>query len=83
MQLMVHPSESHFQFYHELQLASSSHLETCQGMKRQFLGIGLGLGMEMQGKEKQGKPRQDMTRLSKSRHGKARQGLHLGLGKSY
>jgi hypothetical protein len=66
MQPMVHPSESQFEFYHELQLASSSHSGTWQGTTRQCLGIGLGLGMEMQGKEKQ------KGKQAKERHDKAK-----------
>jgi hypothetical protein len=52
-------------------------------MTSQCLGIGLALGMAMQGKENQENPRQDKARdgrLSKARHGEVRKGLGLGLG---
>jgi hypothetical protein len=67
MQLMVHPYESRFEFYHELQLDSSIHSGTWQGMARQCLSISLGLGMETKGKEKQGK-----ARKAKERHENAK-----------
>jgi hypothetical protein len=58
MQLMVHPYESRFEFYSELQLASSSHLGTClYGNERKI--------KEMQGKAKQGKENQGKLRHDK------------------
>jgi hypothetical protein len=59
MQLTVHPSESWFEFYRELQLTSSSHLGTCGqfgpgGIKSKPSGIKR-KGNARKGKARQGK----------------------------
>jgi hypothetical protein len=67
MQPMIHPYKSRFEFYHEFQLASSSHSWTWKIMARKCLGISLGLGMIMQGKTKQYKEIKAKERPDKAR----------------
>jgi hypothetical protein len=63
MQLTVHPFESRFEFYHELQLASSSHSGTCW------------YGNARKGKARKGKARKGKE--IKERHDKAKHGMTL------